>query len=160
VTKRSRMSTPEQRPVRWRHARDWRWAQASRTHVLLREDAKGGRRVRVDYIADSRQSHVNLFSASSWSNGSSTSSDPTESRQRVSCTRCWFDCTSNRTWGNERLDRLQPETIEEWLADLERSGIGLRTRQAALLRLRTARTVAGQRLTSISMRTLCSSNGE
>src|SRR5579859_5604834 len=47
--------------------------------------------------------------------------------------------------GNVRLDRLHTETIEHWLADLERSGIGLRTRQSALLRLRTALTVAVQR---------------
>jgi integrase len=47
--------------------------------------------------------------------------------------------------GNVRLDRLHTETIEKWLADLERSGVGLRTRQSALLRLRTALTVAVQR---------------
>jgi integrase len=47
--------------------------------------------------------------------------------------------------GNVRMDRLRTETIEQWLADLERSGVGLRTRQSALLRLRTALTVAVQR---------------
>jgi integrase len=47
--------------------------------------------------------------------------------------------------GNVRLDRLHTETIEHWLADLERSGVGLRTRQSALLRLRTALNVAVQR---------------
>lgn len=47
--------------------------------------------------------------------------------------------------GNVRLDRLHTATIEQWLADLERSGVGLRTRQSALLRLRTALTVAVQR---------------
>lgn len=35
--------------------------------------------------------------------------------------------------GNVRLDRLHTETIEHWLADLERSGVGLRTPQSALL---------------------------
>jgi integrase len=47
--------------------------------------------------------------------------------------------------GSVRLDRLHTETIEHWLADLERGGVGLRTRQSALLRLRTALTVAVQR---------------
>jgi integrase len=47
--------------------------------------------------------------------------------------------------GSVRLDRLHAETIEQWLADLERNGVGLRTRQSSLLRLRTALTVAVQR---------------
>jgi integrase len=47
--------------------------------------------------------------------------------------------------GQVRLDRLRAETIEQWLANLERAGVGLRTRQSALLRLRTAITVAVRR---------------
>jgi integrase len=47
--------------------------------------------------------------------------------------------------GDIRLDRLRTEDIERWRDGLERAGVGLRTRQSALLRLRTALTVAVQR---------------
>jgi integrase len=47
--------------------------------------------------------------------------------------------------GDIRLDRLQLEAIEDWLAKLEDVGVGWRTRQSALVRLRTALSVAVQR---------------
>jgi integrase len=40
--------------------------------------------------------------------------------------------------GQMRLDRLQPVDIERWLETLEKRGVGFRTRQSALIRLRTA----------------------
>src|SRR5919201_653074 len=47
--------------------------------------------------------------------------------------------------GDIRLDRLRTEDIERWRDELERAGVRLRTRQSALLRLRTALAVAVQR---------------
>ncbi len=47
--------------------------------------------------------------------------------------------------GDVRLDRLNAETVERWLAGLEGGGVGLRTRQSSLLRLRTALNIAVQR---------------
>jgi integrase len=47
--------------------------------------------------------------------------------------------------GEVRLDKLRTETVEGWLENLDRAGVGLRTRQSALLRLRTALTVAVDR---------------
>jgi len=47
--------------------------------------------------------------------------------------------------GDVRLDKLRAEHIERWLEGLTRAGVGLRTRQSALIRLRTALTVAVQR---------------
>ncbi|MGI9149645.1 MAG: site-specific integrase [Chloroflexota bacterium] len=47
--------------------------------------------------------------------------------------------------GDLRLGRLRTETIEAWLENLERAGVGLRTRQSALIRLRTAITLAVER---------------
>jgi hypothetical protein len=51
----------------------------------------------------------------------------------------------NPQLGHLRLDRLRAEHIERWLEGLTRAGVGLRTRQSALIRLRTALTVAVQR---------------
>ncbi len=47
--------------------------------------------------------------------------------------------------GDIRLDRLRAEHIERWREELKAAGVGLRTRQSALIRLRTALTVAVQR---------------
>jgi len=47
--------------------------------------------------------------------------------------------------GDIRLDRLRAEHIERWREQLKGAGVGLRTRQSALIRLRTALTVAVQR---------------
>jgi integrase len=44
--------------------------------------------------------------------------------------------------GHIRLGRLLTEDVEGWLEDLERRGTGVRTRQSALIRLRTALNVA------------------
>src|SRR5919199_2560084 len=42
--------------------------------------------------------------------------------------------------GRFALPKLQPEDVERWLRDMERRKVGLRTRQVALTRLRTALT--------------------
>lgn len=42
------------------------------------------------------------------------------------------------------LDKLQPEELERWLRELDRRGVGVRTRQC-LSRLRTALTLAMRR---------------
>src|SRR5258708_1281699 len=42
--------------------------------------------------------------------------------------------------GQIALDRLQPEELERWLRELDRRGVGVRTRQCCLSRLRTALT--------------------
>ncbi len=47
--------------------------------------------------------------------------------------------------GDIRLDRLRAEHIERWREELKSAGVGLRTRQSAPIRLRTALTVAVQR---------------
>jgi integrase len=43
------------------------------------------------------------------------------------------------------LIKLQPEHVESWLRELQSSGRGLRTRQSALARLRTALNLAVKR---------------
>lgn len=47
--------------------------------------------------------------------------------------------------GQIALDKLQPEELERWLRELDRRGVGVRTRQCCLSRLRTALTLALRR---------------
>jgi integrase len=47
--------------------------------------------------------------------------------------------------GGIPLVKLQPEHVESWLAQLQPTGRGLRTRQSALARLRTALNLAVKR---------------
>jgi integrase len=47
--------------------------------------------------------------------------------------------------GKVALDKLQVEDIERWMRELERRKVGVRTRQSALTRLRTALTLAMRR---------------
>jgi integrase len=47
--------------------------------------------------------------------------------------------------GQIALDKLQPEELERWLRELDRRGVGVRTRQCCLSRLRTALTLAMRR---------------